>query len=1454
MQNTGGNAGITGLASFPRVGSSGAKFLFRCFLAKHSLSIGEDGRAGRGDGDYPESGYLTSTGLMILQGELTAEAYHRPNAFIGQQGTVTVQFYEGPKTETVSVRVTGCAVERNEKSEGNYKITLTCRILSEPTLAGWPGTQATGDVATMATKSLWALMAKRSDPSALATAGQQGWDVVGIADNDAAEVTAIGAVISAYVASISGLKVKYADFRRLSSRRVQITVTESLTSTAEDYTLPRSYVRIDPKNLTSEAVQVGLNSTPATPSGAPFVTASVSTQLLNSGTTATTVTFALRNSQQAVEEDGSSVTDDPSDLEDQTVVTVVTTSGTPPSPSAPAGLVTRYVGTKQLNPGEWQHTFTYAERTTEQDVTFEGTVTFTDPAANLSRATIVVVGASGTADPAPASPLAEAKYTGGTVRQLTGGKWRWQYDYGTRTSQDEIEQEGTFTAADPAAITDTAEITLETASSTPPSIPTAPASQKHRGTRTRQRTDGLWIHTFYYGTRTSQDEIEQEGTSTTADANGLDADGRITQVTASSTAPADPGAPAGQKLRTVTTRQRTDGLWVHTFTYGLTDTLDDIQMPGTRADADAQDLEDGGVATVVSDTSTIPATPTAPGTSTLVLVSSTQRNDGKWVHQFRYGPVNTQQAKEYAGTTSEIDPAAIRDGGSALVVNASSTAPAAPAAPGASKLIATESTRLTSGGKWQHVFRYGTRTSQDEIEQEGTETTADANVLDARARITVVTASDIPPVTPTAPTSQKLRTTTTRQRTDGLWVHTFAYGLTDTLDDVQMPGTVARADAQDLEDSGEATVVNASSTPPSTPSAPGTSVLVYVDSTQLNDTEWKHRFTFGPANTKQAKEFAGTVTRIDAQALDDGGTALVVNGSSTPPATPSAPGTSKLVRRESKQLTAGGKWQHVFTYGPRDSADDVNFAAAIDRIDPNAITSTSDTSAINSTAAAGLAKIIEIRGKRLTDGSVQYTTVSGLRDSKDEINFKATYTDADVLHLASRADVSEIVATGGNGTATAAPLTELRLSGTTRVKVTDNLEQLVHQWRMLDSKQVHYVPEKTAVVDSVNAIDGTYYDAAVMDTTAVPGTIPTPDADYVFVDYRTKLLTEDTVHGTATAHSMTLVVYQFGKADTLDRLLRPFLTTDTDPQALRSVDFAAEMYDDGGSAPADPGAPSGLKLFNTRDVSVAHNRLKKVRVWEYRKVDSKDEITMPGTTSKHSTEDRTFVRRDTELVACSAGATPETLASARFTTELAVTGTAGALSLDSVVAMKVTDTLARIVIDRVSGGIRQVVKTYARKEWVYAVNSAGTLKVLTGKVKQRGSRYWVKVKAQQVWVTVYEIELHRRVMTTSGGAVDGKGAFLLTRNNATWLGLAAGYVTFLGREIDNNMDIGSTEHPYNVIDRFEYRSNGIHDELGVEAEWVDVGSDPGADSLVAASTFGYTSVALSSADYSGFLT
>jgi hypothetical protein len=101
-----------------------------------------------------------------------------------------------------------------------------------------------------------------------------------------------------------------------------------------------------------------------------------------------------------------------------------------------------------------------------------------------------------------------------------------------------------------------------------PTVPTPRVTGLKLRTVTSRRVSGTpekWLHTFEWGRRTTQEDVEMPATVTLADGSNLKDNATVCKVTSNATPPTPPTAPVGQLVDRdrAASRQRHDEVEAH---------------------------------------------------------------------------------------------------------------------------------------------------------------------------------------------------------------------------------------------------------------------------------------------------------------------------------------------------------------------------------------------------------------------------------------------------------------------------------------------------------------------------------------------------------------------------------------------------------------------------------------------------------------------------------------------------------------------------------------------------------------------------------------------------------------------------------------------------------------------------------------------------------------------------
>jgi hypothetical protein len=524
---------------------------------------------------------------------------------------------------------------------------------------------------------------------------------------------------------VAGAKHISTSVNQLHDTRWAITYRYGRRSSEDAVEMDGTQTSDDVGDLADRAsIRIVTNSgTPPAVPGTPVAGAKhVSTDIVQLHDTrwAHTFNYGPRTTHEAVEMDGSIAHDDPTELGDSGSVTEVTESAIPPAVPPEPVTGTKHIGTEsqQLRSGKWRHRFNFGRRTSEDAVEMDGSHTDDDVSDLSGSAEITRVTNSATPPADPGTPLAEIKLIRTVTKQLHDTRWAHTFVYGPRTTEDAVEMDGSVNRDDPSDLRETATLRQVTASSVPPAPPATPLTgTKHNGTDSQQLKDGKWSHTFHYGRRTSEDDVEMDGSFVQTDpGHQITDEAAITVVTAAAAPPAVPSNPIpdGAHVRT-RTRQLHDTRWSHTFFFAMNTAAREIELRGTHERQDPKLLDGDATITDVTATS-IPSPPAAPTGMKHVGTDTRQLNDVTWQQIYHYAYLDSEDRVEFGGTETYDDPQNLTDHATITVVHTSATPPATPGAPLATlKVVASRIKQLTPA-RWAHTFEYDVVDSKDKIE------------------------------------------------------------------------------------------------------------------------------------------------------------------------------------------------------------------------------------------------------------------------------------------------------------------------------------------------------------------------------------------------------------------------------------------------------------------------------------------------------------------------------------------------------------------------------------------------------------------------------------------------------------------------------------------------------------------------------------------------------------------
>jgi hypothetical protein len=238
--------GITGQCTITGIPSFGMQVLFW----KESTTISDLDITGQGDADQSDSIGLIENGNAILRGKVQRENIPFPKLL--KDAIATFTFYldkpasatgQAPLQMTATFRIDKVENELDEKTKTFWDMTIVAVRQGGLTASGFANNATTSALTPRpaGNKYLYRDRSKVYDPNSLQSTSDQTFAVWGITtDNDAAEVTAIGAILAAYsTAPQTNQKQVVATGRRLSSGVMMIAVHWGYKDTVDLATYPQ---------------------------------------------------------------------------------------------------------------------------------------------------------------------------------------------------------------------------------------------------------------------------------------------------------------------------------------------------------------------------------------------------------------------------------------------------------------------------------------------------------------------------------------------------------------------------------------------------------------------------------------------------------------------------------------------------------------------------------------------------------------------------------------------------------------------------------------------------------------------------------------------------------------------------------------------------------------------------------------------------------------------------------------------------------------------------------------------------------------------------------------------------------------------------------------------------------------------------------------------------------------
>lgn len=516
----GQNAGVTGLLNLP---AAGVKFQGQVLKWETDISAALMDAAGRGDSEWPEQRPLSSSGFLSISGLTNLDGYPIPTKYRGELGTIVLQ-QTTSVTQTYPVRVRSTTFEKKTKETGLWPFTHVCQVVSDPTFAGYGGTQTASTNETFSDKFLWPNLMTRVDPDGIDGLCIRPILIWGIGDTDAAEKTKIDTILAALIAPYAGMKVRAGNFRRLSKNACIIDAEFRYTTSAEDILNAATFLTVDPRGRTSEAVTAVFNGTPSASAG--LVVRGLTTKEYNDNKILYTKQHGTRSTIEDLTFGNTKTTHDVSALSEEDLICLSFATGSPPGdPSPPEGkVITGYFDVPDTSPDSTNlsyRVYILSFTSNEQKLTLARYEFEMDPNdLNTVLRSAVVYDSDVEVPPDPDLPdglkldaITDLGIPSHPTKQIRVYRWM------KTDSIDRLVNPHNWTMSDPNDITSNGERAAVN------STPSVPGGYKSRGTRAMPQDDDNILNVTEIGKRNTADDIIHGGTvSRTRSFEGTTAD------------------------------------------------------------------------------------------------------------------------------------------------------------------------------------------------------------------------------------------------------------------------------------------------------------------------------------------------------------------------------------------------------------------------------------------------------------------------------------------------------------------------------------------------------------------------------------------------------------------------------------------------------------------------------------------------------------------------------------------------------------------------------------------------------------------------------------------------------------------------------------------------------------------------------------------------------------------
>lgn len=327
------------------------------------------------------------------------------------------------------------------------------------------------------------------------------------------------------------------------------------------------------------------------------------------------------------------------------------------------------------------------------------------------------------------------------------------------------------------------------------------------------------------------------------------------------------------------------------------------------------------------------------------------------------------------------------------------------------------------------TIEFGKTTVAEDIINQASQVTIDPTGIESQAKVAGINAGAAAPIGDGFVFVKR----TNQELNDQNQLLLDEYALRSPKDAIEQDNTSRTDDPNSLIDAYVICQVTDSAAQPTTPTSPIAGLKFHHHQPkQINNQRWQHSFFFLRRDTLDDIQMEGTVYDFDPNLLAGSAVVVIVSGSATAPAAPTAPIDGvKYVSYTQKQHSTS-KWIFAYHYAPLDSADQVTFPHAVTTISVSGDARTSFATILNAPSAMLTANgefagrksdpsldIIEAR--KLTDGKV--VLVIRNRDRYLIVNFESWNTGY-------QQTIARMISTGGSSVASVFLLKKWQVSST----------------------------------------------------------------------------------------------------------------------------------------------------------------------------------------------------------------------------------------------------------------------------------------------------------------------------------------------------------------------------------------------------------------------------------------